>query len=162
MTRLADLGEDSRVWIFASPAPLDASRRAALESTIGHFLDGWESHGVRLPAACEILHDRFLVVAADQRTDPSGCSIDKLFRLLHSLAVESGTSLLETHHVFFRDHEGNVQSATRQGFRELADRDEVSASTIVFDTTIDTLDAIVHGRWEKPAGESWHRRLLAS
>ena len=161
-TNIERLGPGARVWVFTSSQELDEARREAIESSVGGFLEDWESHGVRLPARCRVLHDRFLVVAADERTDPSGCSIDKLFRLLQQIASEAGTSLLESHHVFYRGRDGSVRSVTRQGFRELADRDEVDTSTVVFDTTVDRLGPIVDGGWEKPAGDSWHRQLLST
>ena len=157
---LERLGPAARAWIFASPTSLDDAQSSRIMGIVARFLDGWESHGVRLPAACAMIENRFLVVAADERTDPSGCSIDKLFRLLQALAVETGTTLLESHRVYYRDRDGRVQSATRAGFRDLASRNEVGPATIVFDTTIETLGAVLDGRWERPAGESWHASLL--
>lgn len=157
---LEQLGAAARAWVFASPARLDDAEAARIQEIVRRFVDGWESHGVRLPAMCAMVENRFLVVAADERTDPSGCSIDKLFHLLQALAVETGTTLLESHRVYYRDRDGSIQSATRADFRDLASRGEVGPDTVVFDTSIDTLVDLLDGRWERPARESWHASLF--
>jgi hypothetical protein len=77
------------------------------------------------------------------------------YRRVRSLKESAGADLLETTLVFWRDGDA-VRSATRAEFRKLAEEGRVGPSTIVFDTTAETLGAIRSGAWEKRAAESWH------
>ncbi|HEY0591577.1 MAG TPA: hypothetical protein VGF40_07405 [Thermoanaerobaculia bacterium] len=149
------LADDARVWVFGANAPLtDAQKRAARE-TIAAYLVDWNSHGDDIPAAVDVLGDRFVVVAADRRAVSGGCSVDRMYRQIRALKESVGADLLDTTLVFWREN-GSVRSASRAEFRRLAEAGEVDAATVVVDTTAETLGAIRSGAWEKPAAAAWH------
>ncbi|HEY5609933.1 MAG TPA: hypothetical protein VIL97_01895, partial [Thermoanaerobaculia bacterium] len=131
MTRIPmeELSDSAHVWIFGAAQGLD---RSALDSVF-HFIDGWKSHDAPVLAAADLLHDRFLVVAADESMNPSGCSIDKLFRRVGELEREAGIRLLDSSLVFVQSAEG-VGAVSRAEFKKTA-----TPETIVFDPTIETL-----------------------
>ena len=160
-TTLKDLDPASRVWVFASHVEISGEKHQRLRGEVSRFLEGWRSHGVLLPARCEILHGHFLVVAADPRTDPSGCSIDGLFRLLQKLSTDLELPLLESQWVYYRAEDGKVNAVSQGEFKQRAERDEIDENTVVFDTNIDSASGLsADGSWEKRVGDSWHAKLL--
>ncbi|HET7462855.1 MAG TPA: hypothetical protein VFJ82_16495 [Longimicrobium sp.] len=154
--------DDARVWVFATPQPLAAADADALLEHVDAFLDRWAAHGAPVVGARDFRHGRFLLIAADERaTGVSGCSIDSLFHALAGVEREMGTDLRGTSSfVFYRDAAGEVQSATRPVFRQLAATAQVSEATPVFDNTIATVGDLRPGGWEKRLGESWHARAF--
>lgn len=156
----ARLPDDARVWVFAAARPLRADEQRRLLAHVDGFLEGWAAHGAPVAGARDLRHDRFLLVAADERaTGVSGCSIDSLSHSIRGLEEELGVGLRESSLVFWRDAGGEIASAPRPGFRERVRAGEVDGETTVFDNTIGTV-AELRGGWEKPMRESWHGRAF--
>jgi hypothetical protein len=150
--KLEQLGQDARIWVFATPSELDRDR---VSRELEAFVGQWKAHGKPIAAAYELLHDRFVVVGMDPDVDTSGCSIDKLFGLLQKLDA----SFVDSERIYYRDDAGKIASATRAEFRELVGRGELGAETTVFDLTVDRLGEL-RSRFETPAAESWHGRAF--
>jgi len=151
---IEQLSNNAHVWIFGVSPALDAERGSVLLRHIDAFLDQWASHGTPIRAARELREGSFLVIAADEASERSGCSIDKMFGLLRQLERELNVQILDSNRVFLRDGE-SVRALPRGEFRNAA-----SASTVVFDVLAEQLGAVRSGTWEKPAEQSWHRHLL--
>lgn len=154
-TDIDKLPDDSRIWIFGISPALDAAQREALLASADRFLDQWSAHNVAINSARAVIDDTFLVVAVDRQSETSGCSIDRMFGLLRELESHLGVSILDPNRVFVRHGDGHVDALTRSEFRDRADK-----HTHVFDTLVERLGEVRSGRWEKPAEESWHARLL--
>lgn len=150
------LSNDAHIWIFGISPSLDDAQSATLLRQVDAFLDNWASHGTPIRAARDLREGSFLVIAADEQSDRSGCSIDRMFGTLKSLERELNVQILDSTRVFVRD-EGNVRAMPRNQFR-----DSASADTRVFDVTAEKLGEVRTGAWERRAGDSWHSRLLAS
>lgn len=152
---LADLPDESRIWIFGISPALDEQDQARLLHEVDAFLGGWAAHGQAIRAAREVVEGTFLIVAIDKTSEATGCSIDRMFATLQRVERELGASILDSDRVFFRHGDGRPDVMSRQQFRETAD-----SHTVVFDTTVPTLREVRSGRWERAAAESWHRDLL--
>ncbi len=158
---LQDYPDEARIWICGAGCALDPAARDHLLARVDDFLVGWAAHGVPLRATRSWVYDRFLIVCADSRaTDPSGCSIDALVRMLAGMEAELGTRFLGHEAVWYRDADGKIAESSRAGFRELARTGEVGPETVVFDNAITALGELRSGRWEGPAAERWQRALL--
>ena len=151
------LTDDARIWIFGISPRLDAAKRERMLGEVDRFLAGWAAHNVPVTSARDILHDGFLLIAADKQSETSGCSIDRMFGLLRQLERDLGVAILEPQRVFVRHGDGSVTAMTRDEFRAAAD-----PHTVVFDTLAERLGDVRHGRWERKAEDSWHARLLGS
>jgi hypothetical protein len=150
--------DSARVWVFGAAAPLVGAAADTMLATVDEHLAQWKAHGVPLVCARDWRDDRFLAIAVDEAaTDASGCSIDGLFRVLSQIEATIGTSMVDGSMIFWRDDSHAVRSASRPEFRRATG---VTVFTPVFDTTVNTV-----GSWrrqfERPAGDSWHRRLLS-
>jgi hypothetical protein len=149
------LADDARIWLFGAKEPLTEEQKRAARDALSSHLAEWNSHGDDIPAAVDIVADRFVVVAADRRAVSGGCSVDRMYRQVRALRQSVGADLLDSGLVFWRDGE-SIRSAPRAEFRKLAEAGTVGAGTVVFDTTAETLGTIRSGAWERPASESWH------
>jgi hypothetical protein len=149
------LGNDAYVWIFGISPSLDAQKSDALLRHVNGFLENWNAHGTPIPGAAEVREGSFLVVAADEHREKSGCSIDRMFGTLRQLERDLGVAILDSNRIFFREG-GDVQSVMRSEFRNTA-----TTETPVFDITVERLGDVREGSWEKPAAQSWHRQLLS-
>lgn len=157
------LPETSRIWVFGAAEPLSDPDRVALDADLGAFVTTWAAHGAKLAAAHDIVEDRFVVVAVDERArGASGCSIDALLRHLAGLESALGVSLLDGGLIWYRDETGHIVSCGRPEFRTRSEQGQVDTATRVFDPTISTLAELRAGMLERAAGDSWHARLLSS
>ncbi|HYC58403.1 MAG TPA: hypothetical protein VEK79_02445 [Thermoanaerobaculia bacterium] len=148
------LSNDAHVWIFGISPSLDAQKSDALLRQVNAFLEDWAAHGTPIPGAAEVRDGSFLIVAADEHREKSGCSIDRMFGTLKQLERELGVAILDSNRVFFRDRDA-VRAVGRADFRNEATRE-----TPVFDLLVERLGDIREGAWEKPAAQSWHAQLL--
>lgn len=153
-TNIDQLSSDAHVWIFGISPSLDESAQQVLLRRVDAFLDDWSAHGIPIAGARELLYGSFLVIAADERREKSGCSIDRMFGTLRELERELGVSILDSTRVFLRD-DGGIRAVGRGEFREAA-----NGETPVFDVTAERLGEVRSGTWEKRAADSWHRQLL--
>ncbi|HET6232859.1 MAG TPA: hypothetical protein VFE05_22475 [Longimicrobiaceae bacterium] len=161
-TEFASLPDDARVWVFAASRPLAPGEQAHLEERVDAFLARWQAHGRTVVGARDLRHAQFLLVAADERaTGVSGCSIDSLFHTLGEIQDETGVKLLDSTPVWYRDVDGQVRTATRPEFRQLARTGAVGDDTVVFDNTVATVGDLRAGRWETPMRNAWHARAFA-
>lgn len=153
---ISQLPDHSRIWIFGISPALDAGQQTHALAEVDSFLDRWAAHGAPIVSARDLLLGSFLVIAVDRRSETSGCSIDRMFGLLGQLERELRVSILDANRIFQRLPDGTVQALSRAEFRECG-----TANTVVFDVLAERLGEVRSGAWERPAGQSWHGRLLA-
>lgn len=157
---LTSLPDESRVWVFGSPRPLEAETEETFLATVDRYLDGWKAHGAPLTVGRDWSERQFLTVVVDSsQTHASGCSIDGLFRELKALEAAIGTSLLGSGTIYYKDRAGVVQAVDRGEWLELAARGEVDKDTPVYDFMVQTLGAW-RSSFRTVAGRSWHGALL--
>lgn len=157
----ASLPLTARVWVFAADRPVTGAAAERLLGTVDQYLATWAAHAQPLLAARDWRDDQFLAIGLDQSAaHASGCSIDGLFRVLQTAGPQAGgASLVSGGLVHYRDQHGAVQAISRGDFGELATQGAVSASTPVFDATVESVAAWRDG-FETQAGKSWHAALL--
>jgi hypothetical protein len=161
LTEFQALPDDARLWTFAASRRLSDRESAAFLAATDEFLGGWSAHRVPLATSREFRYGQFLLVAVDEApAGASGCSIDALVRFIRQAEVPLGVSLTDNRPVWFRDDQGEIRCESRDRFKALAREGAVTGNTIVFDNTIETVGALRGGRWERPASESWHARIL--
>ena len=154
------LSEEARIWIWASPRPLESEEQAYILERLGGFVSKWTSHQVALTAGVNICYDHFVIVALDEKvsTGASGCSIDALTHEVQAISDHVGVNLQDRQTFFFlKDNEispihmNEVATAHSGG--------DISPSSLVIDTLVKTKKDL-SGPWIKPASESWHARFL--
>jgi hypothetical protein len=154
------LPDSSRIWVFGSDKPVTGPAAERLLKEVDQFLETWRAHGAPLRTGRLWRDDRFLVVGVDQSdANASGCSIDGLFRSLQLLEREIGARLVGGGRVYYRDHSGIAQSASRSELDGLVASGALGPNSVVFDTSITDL-----GEWrakfEQPARKTWVGELM--
>ena len=151
-----ELPPDARLWIFAAERPLAVDERARVTREVDAFIDQWAAHDTPLRAARDVQYDQFVFVAVDERAaGASGCSVDALVRRMKGLQVELGVELVNHAPVLYRGETG-IARVSRERFADLVESGAVGPRTVVFDNTLTKVEQVRTGRWELPAGESWH------
>lgn len=160
LTSFVLLPADARVWVFGASDALAGDVERDMLRDVDGWLAQWQAHGHPLTCAREWRDGRFLVVGVDQSTaGASGCSVDALFHILQEVERSTGTSLLGSGRVFYRDADDAVQCVDRATFAARAQGGAIGDDTRVFDTTVTTAEAY-RARFERPMHESWHMQLV--
>jgi hypothetical protein len=156
-TDMNQLDDQARTWLFGISPTLDENKSRHLLATVDQFLDQWAAHGTPVTSARELLFDSFLAIAVDERSETSGCSIDRLFGLLRQFERDLGVSILDANRVFVRHADGRIEALSRATFRDRGD-----LHTTVFDTTAERLSEIRSGHWIRKAQDAWPGKLLTA
>lgn len=157
---LANLSDNSRVWFFGADRKLNESETAVLTAAMNGFVDDWTAHGKNLSAAYEFIDQCLLVVAVDESvTPPSGCSIDKVFRLVQELGGNTGVDFLNRTLIYTSQgketkiyNRAEAENAYAAGL--------ILPETPVFNTLITSLSEF-RQRPLIPLSQSWIGRQLA-
>jgi len=152
---ISQLPDQSRIWIFGISPALDERKSSRMLAAIDRFLDTWSAHGQPIVSARDLIDGSFLVIAVDQRSETSGCSIDRMFGLLQQLERELAISILDPDRVFVIADRRGVSAVSRAEFRRTGGPD-----TVVVDTLVERLSDVRSGAWKRPAATSWHRSLI--
>lgn len=156
----SNLSDESRVWVHMSDRTLTEHELEVWSELMeGFFLD-WTAHGQELLASWSLLGRRLLVVALDEsQADATGCSIDKLMRLIQEEGgqmVPAVDWLTRTHTLYNKDgiwmeldlHE--FWAACKAGLIE----DDARVVNTVFQKKGECPGKVV-----LPFSESWHAEM---
>jgi hypothetical protein len=151
------LPDSSRLWIFAADRVLSEAEAEMLTREMQSFCSSWLAHNSPVTGSVKMMYDQFLFVAADDRTFPSGCSTDEMFRRVRTLSETYGVEFFGMPRVQYRDN-GSIKSISRNEFDLLAKN--ISSDVKVFDNTLTSLKGFREGKWELPAKNSWHAKAF--
>lgn len=135
---LERLPDNSRVWFFGSDRLLKDEEKSSLSIELQEFVSSWKAHGAELAASFEILHDCILIVAVDESvTPPTGCSIDKVFKLLEKQASNWFNRLL-----IWRAFCNTAKIYTVDELQLALEASEVDRDTIIINSTVRSLTEV--------------------
>ncbi|MDG1747706.1 MAG: hypothetical protein P8I77_07795 [Bacteroidia bacterium] len=135
---LERLPDNSRVWFFGSDRLLNDEEKSSLSIELQEFVSSWKAHGAELAASFEILHDCILIVAVDESvTPPTGCSIDKVFKLLEKQASNWFNRLL-----IWRAFCNTAKIYTVDELQLALEASEVDRDTIIINSTVRSLTEV--------------------
>lgn len=153
------LSASSRIWIFQSSKLLTNELIEKISEELGQFLSGWAAHGAQLFSGFEILHDRFIVIAVDENhASATGCSIDKLMRLVQRIDNDHKLDLLNRLKVAYVSGSEVLECDVNQ-FRALLAAGKVNENTLVFNNLVQDISAW-KANWKTTVSQSWHANLL--
>lgn len=152
----------SRVWIYAADRPLGEGETRQIREAADAFVRGWSAHGHSLAAAADVLFDRFLVLAVDERqAGATGCSIDSSVQLVRELGAAFGIDFFDRLSLQWPAPDGSIRSASQSEFREMLASGNLKGDSIVFNHMVADLDALRRD-WMIPMQQSWHGRVFKS
>ncbi|QYS89290.1 ABC transporter ATPase [Flavobacterium columnare] len=150
---------DSRVWIYQSNRKLSDDEIKEIAIHTEKFLADWSAHGTPLEASFDIRYNRFIILTVNPSIQaPTGCSIDSSVQFIQQLEQKYAIDLLDKMNVTFKNGEF-IAHKSLIDFKKMAKEKAVSASTIVFNNLVNTIEEL-NDSWEVPASESWHSRFF--
>lgn len=154
------LPANARVWVYQSNRVFTAEETSQIQQAIDQFVAEWSSHSRDVIAAGALLHNRFLVLVADETEfTVSGCSIDSSVAFVKRIAQQYQVDFFDRMQVAWIAGE-EVHSADRVGFEKALSTGDVTENTIVFNNMITTKDQLLTS-WQIPLKDSWHARVFA-
>lgn len=161
MVTFAQMPAHSRVWIYQSDREIKDIEIDEIRRKAAMFLMEWSSHGNLMLATIDVVHNRFIVVCADEEeARASGCGIDKSVRFLQQLEKDYGLNLFDRMLVAYRDTDSRIKTVKLQVFEQMMENGELNGETIVFNNLVGTKEEML-AKWEVPVKQSWHARMLA-
>lgn len=153
-----NLPSTARAWVYQSTRKLSLAEAIGIRQRINAFVEQWTSHKVDVLGWGDLLHDRFVVLMADEdHVQLGGCSIDSSVRFIKSLEDEFQTKFFDRWNLAFR--KGNeVHSVGRDEFARLVESGEITDDTIVFNNLVQTKADLLE-KWQVPYKESWLKRV---
>jgi hypothetical protein len=152
---------DSRVWIYQSNRELSSEEILQTEKKGKIFINEWTAHGADLKASFDIIFNRFVVIAVDEKEAiASGCSIDKSVRLMKDLGQKLGIDFFDRMHVVYRNVKNEIESCSYKDFEKRVSQNLINDSAIVFNNMVTTKKAF-DNEWEIPARQSWLSRVFS-
>lgn len=158
MKTLLDMPDTSRIWIYASNRVLSHEEVLLIQEKLRTFIDEWSSHGANMDATGEVMHQRFVIIAADEtKAMASGCGIDKSVRFMQDLGKLMDIDFFKRTLTHFLVHEEIHQKELHE-FWAMKKAGLIDDQTVIFDHTIKTL-AQLRNQWRIPFSESWHAEM---
>lgn len=155
------LPSNSRVWVYQSVKKFADSESAVVAEKIKQFVSQWTSHKVGIVGDGFILYDRFVVLMADEeQTQASGCSIDSSVRFIKNLEKEFKTNFFDRWNIAYKK-EREVLSCNISDFGKLVESGEVHDETIVFNNLVQTKKDF-ETLWQIPYKNSWLKNIEAT
>ena len=148
-----EISDNSRIWIYASERKLIIEEQNNILEYISNHLQNWKAHSVSLKSAVTILEHFFIIIALDESYQlASGCSIDKLYKVIQDLEKDLSISLLNRLNVFCNIDKRIVCIPTSQL------SDNVSSDTLFYDLTISNKSDL--SLFLKPIKSGWCNKFI--
>jgi hypothetical protein len=155
--KIHQLSDQARVWIYKSAQPFTAEQAATAGRRCLAFAADWMAHGAPLCAAAEVMADRFVVLAVDERQAlASGCSIDSSLRFIQQLEAELGLSLTDRL-VVVHERDGALHSCRADEVESLLKQGLLTPDTLVYDDLVTTVGDL-KARFRVPLRHTWMAR----
>ena len=149
----------SRVWVFQSNRLLNITEQEEINTKLGSFIAGWQTHGTALYGSFEIKNNCSVIVAVDEKVQSaSGCSISSLTALFESLGAAFNLSFFDRFSIAYKVDDKVSLSSVKE-FKALIAAGVVNADTVVFNNLIANKEDL-STKWELPLKDSWQKRNL--
>ncbi|WP_312922655.1 ABC transporter ATPase [Empedobacter brevis] len=153
-----NLADDSRIWIFQANRKFSVEEKQAIIAKLNNFIADWNAHGAELLADFDLPYDQFIVVGVDEnQATASGCSIDKLTKIVREIDADYAFDLLNRMLVAY-ENEQEVFIEKLPTFKQKVKEGEIK-NVKVFNNGISSLNDFKQN-WLLPIEESWAKTLL--
>lgn len=157
------LSGNSKIWIYQADRDLNASEAEILENAARKFCAHWKAHGKTLISSCQVLYNRFLILAVDEsQSHVSGCSIDDSVSFVREMSDFLMTDFLDRGRIaFIHPQTGKIFSLNIKEAKEKASKGEIKGNYRIFNNFVDNKLALFSD-WIIPVKESWLKNHLAN
>ncbi|MBS7334048.1 MAG: ABC transporter ATPase [Weeksellaceae bacterium] len=154
-----NLADDSKIWIFQANRKFSSEEKDIITAKLKKFIADWNAHGAALLADFDLPYDQFIVVGVDEKqASASGCSIDKLTKIIRELDSEYNFEFLNRMLIAFEENE-NIKIEKLPTFKSKV-KEGLYNNIKVFNNGISNL-ADYKSSWVLPIEKSWANTLLS-
>jgi len=159
-TDFSDILPNSKVWIYQADRLLTEEEAKQAEDKLEVFLENWQSHGKGVKAAGKVLHNLFIVLAADEDYNtPGGCSIDSSVHFLKTLEQELGVNLFNRSILALFSNE-RISLIRLNDIKEAIAKGLITKETLFFNNLAPNV-ASFKNQWLASFGSAWTARYFA-
>lgn len=153
-----NLADDSKIWIFQANRKFSIEEKQAIIAKLDNFIADWNAHGAELLADFDLPYDQFIVVGVDEnQATASGCSIDKLTKIVREIDTDYSFDLLNRMLVSYENEEG-IFIEKLPTFKQKVKEGEIK-NVKVFNNGVSSLNDFKQN-WLLPLEKSWAKILL--
>ena len=153
-----NLADDSRIWIFQANRKFSTEEKDTIISKLKNFIADWNAHGAALLADFELPYDQFIIVGVDEnQAAASGCSIDKLTKIMRELDAEYNFEFLNRMLVAYEQNEEIIIEKLPTFKKNV--KEGLIKDVNVFNNGIAKLSDL-KSSWILPLDQSWAKTLL--
>jgi hypothetical protein len=147
-----------KIWVYLSDKELKGDLLRSVLHAGNDFVQNWKAHEMPLNATFEVVNDRFIVVSVDETTyNASGCSIDKLLRLIKQLEADHKIQLLNRLLVGYKTQNG-VEVVLSSLIKEKLAAKQLDENTLIYNVAVS--DSKEYENWLQPLKETWLKKYL--
>jgi hypothetical protein len=147
-----------KIWIYLSDKELKGDLLNSVLKAGNDFVQNWKAHEMPLNATFEVVSDRFIVVSVDETIyNASGCSIDKLLRLIKQLEADHKIQLLNRLLVGYKTQNG-VEVVPSSSIKEKLASKQLDENTLIYNVAVS--DSKEYENWLQPLKETWLKKYL--
>jgi len=153
-----NIADNSRIWIFQANRKFSTEEKKTIISKLKNFIADWNAHGAALLADFDLPYDQFIVVGVDEnQASASGCSIDKLTKIIRELDADYNFEFLNRMLVAYEQN-NEILIEKLPTFKKNV-KEGLIKDVKVFNNGISSL-ADFKSAWILPIEESWAKTLL--
>ena len=159
MTPYQNMPDNARIWIYQADRELTNEEAAKMRLLLSAFVEGWTAHKASLRAHADVIFKRFIIILADEETTKaSGCSIDASVRFLKEIEQQFNVDLFNRLNILYIK-DGEVLSATKNEFEQLIQSGAIQPETLIFNNLVNTKHDF-ETQWQIPLSKSWFSKLI--
>lgn len=153
------LPDQAKVWMYQTNHAFEPNDIAIIAERVRDFLNEWESHGIPVQGAIDVLQNQFIRVAA-YTDEPSMCgrAQDAQVQLMKELEGLLNRELTNRMLLVF-EIENSIEVVPFQEVEESIESGKITADTPFFDALVKTKSEFVE-QWKVPAKKTWLSRYF--
>lgn len=156
-----DFSDDSRVWIYQSSRLFTISEALHIEDMLNDLVTNWKSHGTPVKGYANLFFGQFIILMADENaTGVSGCSIDSVVRIIQQIEKQFGVEMFNWQNLAFVVKD-KVQIIPRQQFSYAIENNFITPQTLFFNNVV-TNKKELEENWMVPVEQSWLKTKIKS
>lgn len=159
--KFSEFKDSNRLFIYQSSRLINEEESVKIETDINASLLNWNAHGMPLKAKAQIAFGYFLFIALDEEfEEPSGCSMDKLARMISDFGQKYNTDFLNRLNVIYALEDKLILTSLNK-IRELISLETLTENTLIFNYAVENIGDISN-KWMIPLKNSWLSKYLQS
>jgi len=148
------LPDQAKVWLYQSKKPLQEAEITMIRNSSGVFLSNWESHGIPVEGAIDVVKDHFIRIAAFT-DEPSMCGRAQDAQVNFVKDIELKLNLVLTDRLELAFVIGNVVKIVQMSAVETKISEGTIMPETVFFNNLVSSKREFRNSWSVPASKSW-------